>query len=98
MTHLQRVLRALTTNLEKSHPGWTSVQYLGFQIGGGRPEAFPDKMSTVRNEVLSQTKKDLQWFIGPARYCRRFIPRFATRAAPLTDMLRGKTKRSIKLS
>lgn len=83
LVHLKQVLSALhevglTASRKKSHHGYTSVQYLGFRIGGGRVRAVPNKVATLRQENLPQIKKELQRFIGLASYYCRFIPGFVS--------------------
>ncbi|KAL2102153.1 hypothetical protein ACEWY4_001321 [Coilia grayii] len=47
-----------------------------------------DKVEAVQSCQRPQTKKDVRSFLGLVGWYRRFIPDFASRAAPLTDLTR----------
>ena len=64
------------------------MSYLGHVIGGGRLKPDPSKVRAVRDYPQPVTKRDIQAFLGLVGYYRRFIPQFATVAAPLTDLTR----------
>ena len=91
LQHLETVFECLetagfTVKLKKCQLGMSECLYLGHRIGGGvvKPEA--DKIEAVRNYPRPTTKKDVRAFLGLAGYYRRFIPNFAGRAKPLTDL------------
>jgi hypothetical protein len=62
--------------------------YLGHLIGSGRVQPEELKVSTIRNFSQSLTKKHVHSFLGLTGYYRKFIPRYATLALPLTDATR----------
>lgn len=47
-------------------------------------------MEAILKAAQSKTKNQLRRFLGLVGYYSRFIPRFATRASPLMDMLEKK--------
>lgn len=68
------------------------VEFLGHVVTteGVRPN--PRKVEAVKNWPLPRTPKELKSFLGTVSYYRRFIPRFAHVAKPLTSKLRGNAK------
>ena len=88
LSHLQQVfnrlqLAGLTVKLKKCRFGGQEVSYLGHVIGGGRLQPDPTKIQAVRDYPRPVTKRDVRAFLGLVGYYRRFIPHFATVAAPL---------------
>jgi len=47
-----------------------------------------DKVEAVKRMQPPKTKKDMRTFLGLTGYYRRFIPNYASIAAPLTDLTR----------
>ena len=85
-TILQKLRGAgLTAKPAKCQFGMQYCVYFGHMVGGGtvRPEAT--KVETVKQFAIPETKKQVRAFLG---YYRKFIPSYATVAAPLTDLTR----------
>ena len=95
LQHLREVLGRLkaanlTVKMKKCQFGQREVHYLGHVIGNGRVRPDPQKLQAVVEYPCPVTKKDVRAFLGLVGYYRRFIPSFASVAAPLTDLTRKK--------
>ena len=62
--------------------------YLGHLVGSGTVRPESSKVEAITTFTTPQTKREVQTFLGFAGYYRKFIPDFATIAAPLTDLTR----------
>uniref|UniRef100_A0A3Q1EX45 Gypsy retrotransposon integrase-like protein 1 n=2 Tax=Acanthochromis polyacanthus TaxID=80966 RepID=A0A3Q1EX45_9TELE len=96
--HLKKVLgkiqsAGLTLNLKKCEWVREEVRYLGYQLGQGKVRPQADKVEAIRNCPRPRTKKEVRSFLGLAGWYRRFVPRFATIASPLTA-LTGKDRKN----
>ena len=76
-------LTARKCNFLKKH-----VQYLGHLISGNGIEPVPEKLKDLKEMVPPTTQKDIRRFLGFTNYYRKFIPRFADIARPLTNLTR----------
>ena len=90
---LRRVRAAnLTVNLSKSKFLCETVQYLGYEIGGGRIKPVASKVKAILDFPRPLNKPDLMRFLGMINFYRKFCNNIATVAAPLTELLRKRQK------
>ena len=61
--------------------------HLGHVLSAEGIKPNPDKVKVLASLPPPSTVKSLQRFLGLANWFRRFIPDFATIAAPLTQLL-----------
>ena len=64
----------------------TTLEYLGHNLGEHCVWPMSDKVDKIRNAQQPTNKKELRSFLGMCGYYQKFIPHYATIAAPLTDM------------
>ena len=93
MLHLAKVFdrlrgAGLTAKPRKCQFGMTQCVYLGHVVGNGVVRPEQSKVEAVMSFPIPQTKKQVRAFLGVTGYYRKFIPNFATIAAPLTDLIR----------
>ena len=88
----------LTLKPHKCQFAMTECVYLGHVVGNGivRPEMT--KVEAVEQFPTPSTKKEVRQFLGLAGYYRRFIPEFASIAAPITDLTRKEKPVRVKWS
>ncbi|XP_065407431.1 uncharacterized protein LOC135972648 [Chrysemys picta bellii] len=99
--HLAAVLQALraaglTANPAKCHLGQEEVTYLGYTVGGGKLTPLISKVQALRDVPTPTTKKQVRQFLGLAGYYRRFVPDFASIAAPLSDLTKNSQPRQVQ--
>ncbi|XP_069999422.1 uncharacterized protein [Penaeus vannamei] len=98
---LQKVLGILReTNLTarpvKCEKGKRSLEYLGHMIGEGHIKPTKEKVSAILNAPAPTTKKEVRSFMGLSGYYRRFVPDYATIAAPLNDLVKKNAPNRVK--
>ena len=76
----------LTVKRRKCQFGMGECSYLGHVIGGGKVRMEADKIEAVQQFQRPRTKKEVRAFLGLSGYYRKFIPNYASIAAPLTDL------------
>lgn len=80
----------LTISPEKSRFCMSELKYLGFVVSNNGISPDPDKVEAIVNYPVPKCVKDVRRLVGLAGWYRRFIPRFATITAPLTDLVKKK--------
>ena len=90
---LDLVLRVLIThrlflNMSKSMFGYRRVKYLGMIVDGEGIHPDPAKVLLVSKLQPPSDVAGLRRFLGTVGYFRQFIKGFASRAEPLTQLLR----------
>ena len=84
---LKRLQEAgLTAKPSKCHFGMDECTYLGHIVGNGHVRPEKGKVAAVEAFPVPKTKKDVRAFLGLTGYYRKFIPEYATIAAPLTEL------------
>lgn len=99
-SHLEDIRKVLQTlreaNLkvqcDKSDFLRKEVGFLGHVVTTDGVKPNPNKIEAIQSWPLPKTPKELKSFLGTIGYYRRFIPKFAHIAKPMTIKLRGKTK------
>ena len=91
--HIREVLdqlraAGLTAKPRKCQFGMAQCIYLGHVVGNGLVRPEPSKIDAVMSFPIPQTKKQVRAFLGVTGYYQKFIPDFASVAAPLTDLIR----------
>ena len=74
-------LKASECNFFKKH-----IQYLGHLVSGEGIEPLPEKLEAVRKMPPPTTPKEVRQFLGLVGYYRKFVPKFADIARPLTNL------------
>ena len=93
LDHLEQVFRCLqkaglTLKRSKCQFGLSHVYYLGYLIGEGGVRPDPKKVKAVLAYKQPETKSEVSAFLGLTGYYRKFVPAYATIAAPLTELLK----------
>ena len=103
LQHLDAVLGALrkaglTANAKKCRIGLTETEYLGFTIGRGCVKPQARKVERIREWPRPLTKKQLKSLLGLLSYYAKFLPHYATVAAPLYDLTSHASPTQLKWS
>jgi RNase H-like domain found in reverse transcriptase/Reverse transcriptase (RNA-dependent DNA polymerase) len=83
----------LSLKLSKCHFFQASVDYLGHVIRPGRLGVAEKNTAALRDAPFPRTRTELRSFLGLCNVYRRFVPRFAAIAAPISTLL-GKGTRA----
>ena len=85
----QRLREAdLKLNREKCNFFKSHIQYLGHLISGEGIKPLPEKLESIKEMPPPTTPKEVKQFLGLIGYYRKFVPRFANVARPLTNLTR----------
>ena len=92
--HVKWVLDRLLENmlfisLEKCKWFATEIDFLGFIIFPEVVRMQPSKVESIRSWPAPASINEIQQFIGPCNFYRRFLKHFGKIAEPLTSMLKG---------
>lgn len=94
LTEIARRLREanLSINLEKSRFVVSEVPFLGYLLSTNGLRTNPDKIRPIVEYERPTTITKLRRFLGMVNYYRRFIAEFSGVTAPLSDLLKTKSK------
>ena len=81
-------LKASKCNFFKKH-----IQYLGHLVSGEGIEPLPEKLESLKEMPPPTNPKEVRQFLGLAGYYRKFVPKYADIARPLTNL----TKQDVSL-
>ncbi|GFY78965.1 retrovirus-related Pol polyprotein from transposon 297 [Trichonephila inaurata madagascariensis] len=70
------------------------VKYLGHLVGQGLRTPGELKVQVIKDFPIPTNKTQVRSFLGLAGYYRRYILEFSVIAAPLTDLLKGRNRKS----
>ena len=101
LQHLQAILQrlqtaGLTAKPSKCQFACAECTYLGHIVGGGQVKPLPSKLQAIQDFPTPTTKKQVRTFLGLTGYYRRFIKRYASTSAILSDLTRAKQPNNVK--
>ena len=101
LKHIDMVLTLLKenklyANKEKCKFFKTEIEFLGNIVGRGTIKMDPAKTKTVAEWPTPATVTELRSFLGLCNHFRKFIKDFATMAAPLYTLTKGKKTAQLK--
>lgn len=82
----------LKLQIDKSEFLKKEIEYLGHVVTADGIKPKPEKLETIKEFPIPQTKKEIKSFLGLLGYYRKFIRDFARITKPLTKQLKGKQK------
>ena len=91
LTHVKCVLNMLrnahlTAKPSKCFIGFRQIEFLAHVVGNGEVRPTEEKVKAVQQFPIPTTKRKVRSLIGFLNFYRRFIPGFAQKAAPITDL------------
>ena len=98
LRHVDSVLKKiseakLTIKPSKCKFAQSQTKYLGHIVGSGVRSPSEAKIKAVLDFPAPTTKTQIRAFLGLAGYYAHYVPNFSVVAAPLTNALKGKTKK-----
>ncbi|GBN40537.1 Retrovirus-related Pol polyprotein from transposon 17.6 [Araneus ventricosus] len=99
LKHLEDILDRLSSaklhiKLSKCQFVQAYVKYLGHLVRQGLRQPAELKVQAIKDFPTPATKTQVRAFLGLAGYYRRYIPEFSVITTPLTDLLKGKIRKS----
>ncbi|GBL74841.1 Transposon Ty3-G Gag-Pol polyprotein [Araneus ventricosus] len=99
LIHVEDILDRLSSaklriKLSKCQFAQAYVKYLGHLVGQGLRQPAELKAQAIKDLPTPTTKTQVRAFLGLAGYYRGYIPEFSVMIAPLTDLLKGKIRKS----
>ena len=85
-----------TLNLKNVEFAQSQVKYIGHIIGSGIRRPDDEKVATVKDVQIPETKKQVRRLIGFFSYFRDYIPGFAEIALPLTELTGKRVPNGVK--
>jgi hypothetical protein len=86
----------LTVRPSKCYIGYHRVDFVGHVIGDRQIAMEEEKVARIQDAPAPSTKRQVRSFLGLAGYYRKFIPRYAEVAAPLTDLTKKGQPNTVK--
>lgn len=101
VAHLQHVLHliksaGLTINPHKCRLAQRQVDYLGYVVGHGVVKPQVGNVEAIHAYPVRTTKRKIRAFVVLVGWYSKFIPHFAERAAPLTDLTKNTAPNKVK--
>ena len=89
VNHVLNLLRKaqLVANFKKCEFGQRELIFVGFKITADGILPAPSKINAVKNWPRLSNVQEVRQFMGLAQHYRRLIPKFASIASPLTDLI-----------
>lgn len=86
----------LTARPSKCFFAFSELECLGHIIGQQRLRPEEDKIESLKNAPIPETKKQVRSFLGLAGFYRKFIPNFSVIAIPLTNLTKKGQPNKVK--
>lgn len=65
------------------------IEFLGFRLSADGLKPGENKIGAIKNYVMPKNVHEVRRFMGLISFFRRFVPKFAERARPITDLTRA---------
>lgn len=98
LVRLEAYFKRCAQNKVFLHPlkcefGVQEIEYLGLKVSHNRIQVSDDKMAAVKAYAPPDSYPALHRFLGFMQYLSSFVRDFATKTAPLSDLLKGGAKK-----